>query len=67
MEPWFALRDPSAFAPSGRSWRLTEENDVEEDCTAALVARDNPVRYSNSGADCQGRTAEAISENEVRP
>jgi len=46
---------------------LTEEDDAEKDCTATLVAWDNPVRYSNSGADCQGRNAEAISENEVRP
>jgi hypothetical protein len=46
---------------------LTEENDAEEDWTATLVAWDTLVRYSNSGADCQGRQAEALSENEVRP
>jgi len=58
---------PQRFAPSHRSWWFTEENDVEEDCPAALVGWENPVRYSNFGADCQGRSAEAISENEVRP
>jgi hypothetical protein len=45
----------------------TEENDAEEDCPATLVAWDNPVCYSNSGADCQGHQAEALSENEVCP
>jgi hypothetical protein len=45
----------------------TEENDAEEDCPATLVAWDDPVRYSNSGADCQGSNVEALSENGVCP
>ena len=67
IEPWFALRAHTACHTSDRHWNRSEKNDAEEDCTATLVAWDNPVRYSNSTADCQGRNAEAFSENEVRP
>ena len=46
--------------------RLKKATDAKADCTATLLAAAGLARRSGLRADCQGQTAAALSEDEVR-